>query len=77
MARVPNPIPKGAEIKALRVSLGMSRHTFAEKVNAAWKTVYNVETGHNPRVSRELLQRMANTLGVDVDEIREPESVTA
>ncbi|MFB9687665.1 helix-turn-helix domain-containing protein [Amycolatopsis plumensis] len=77
MARVPNPIPKGAEIEAIRVSQGMSRRTFAEKAEVAWKTVYNVENGYNPRVSREVLQRMANALGVDVERIREPDPVAA
>ncbi len=75
MARVPAPKPRASVIETTRVAKGMTRRALAEEARTTYSTVYNIEVGHNPRVGRELLRRIADALEVDVTSLIEPETV--
>ncbi len=75
MARVPAPKPRASVIETTRVCKGMTRRALGEAAQTTYCTVYNIENGYNPRVGRELLQRIADALEVDISSLIEPETV--
>lgn len=74
MAKEPAPKPRASVIETTRVSHGMTRSALAKEARTTYSTVYNIEKGYNPRVGRELLQRIADAIHVDVNTLIEPES---
>lgn len=77
MARTPAPKVKARALEQIRVSRGLTRRMLAEKAGTKYKTVYNLEYGCNPRVGRELLQRLASALNVAPTDLAEAEDVAA
>lgn len=77
MARTPAPKVKARALEQIRVSRGLTRRMLAEKAGTKYKTVYNLEYGCNPRVGRELLQRLAAALNVSTSELAEAEDAAA
>ncbi|HEX3783696.1 MAG TPA: helix-turn-helix transcriptional regulator [Pseudonocardiaceae bacterium] len=59
------PKPAGATIRTLRQQRGIKVREFARKVRIGRSTAYNIEIGQSTSI--EVLYRMANELGVDVD----------
>lgn len=77
MARTPAPKVKARALEEIRVSRGLTRRMLAEKASTKYKTVYNLEYGTNPRIGRELLQRLAAALEVAPSELAETEDAAA
>lgn len=71
MAKVPAPKIKARALEEIRISRGLTRRMLAEKAGTKYKTVYNLEYGCNPRIGRELLQRLAAALDVATSELAE------
>ncbi len=64
------PKPAGATIRAKREQLGMKTGDLAAKARLGRSTATNIQNGHNPHVSIEVLWRVAHALGVtDVNEL--------
>lgn len=62
------PAVKGAEIRARRQRLGMKLGQFARHAGVGYKTMANVECGHQ-RPSIEVVHRIADALGVEAGEL--------
>jgi transcriptional regulator with XRE-family HTH domain len=58
------------KLKALRVKRGETRYEFAERVGVSYQHVYGMETGWT-KVKDETLARIANVLGVPLEDIQE------
>lgn len=77
MAKDQAPEINGGELAQLRVNLGLSRSMLAEQAKTTYKTIYNLENGWNPRLSRELRQRLADALGVQPERLTRDQGVAA
>jgi transcriptional regulator with XRE-family HTH domain len=60
--------PKGPVIEAMRKRRGLSRAKLAERVESSYSHIYNIERGFKD-AKEELLQRIANELGVDIKDV--------
>ncbi|MFV2172259.1 helix-turn-helix domain-containing protein [Actinomadura sp. LOL_016] len=59
---------RGAKIRLLRQQTGVKKAPFAKRCGCSYSHLDNVEHGRK-QPSIELLHRIANQLGVDIDEI--------
>lgn len=59
------PAVKGAEIRLRRQRLGLKLGQFAERSGVGYKTLANIECGHQRFVSIEVVHRIAGALGGD------------
>jgi len=64
--------PKHPRLEALRVRRGWKRSVLAKNAGLSYQHVYNIERGFMS-VSDEVLNTIANALGVDVEEIQADE----
>ncbi|SDZ57187.1 Helix-turn-helix [Saccharopolyspora shandongensis] len=68
--------PRGTNIRTLREQRGVNRSDFAAAVGVSYKHLYGIETGTNT-AAVETLYRIANHLGVDIDQVMAPSKVGA
>lgn len=66
---VPSPM------RLIRWRQGMTITELARRTGLARQTIYDVENGVRPNASIDTLTRIAQALGVTVDELLEPERV--
>ena len=59
----------GKTIAALRTSRGMTQQSLADKVYEGMPTISKIENGHRPNLSVDLLQRIAEALGVTMNDL--------
>ena len=77
------PTVKGAEIRRSRQQLGIKLGQFAEQAGVGYKTLANIECGHQRTVSIENVVRIARALGIEnaedliADGNAEPEGTVA
>ena len=57
----------GEKIKAARKKAGMSQEEFANEIGVSLRTVTNYETGDRYPKKREMYNKMAGVLGVDIN----------
>ncbi len=65
----------GYRIKEIRESKGISQTELSEKSGVARATIWKLETDENAVTMTTTLQKIANALGVSVDEIFLPRGV--
>ena len=56
-------------IKRLRQKKGISQDRLSKLTDLSVNTIANVETGYNPNPTIETLLKIANALGVSVDDL--------
>ena len=59
----------GVNIKKYRNKLGISQDTLSKRANLAFHTVAKVETGSTPNPSIETVKKLADALGVSLDDL--------
>lgn len=59
----------GQKIKKLRQKLGLSQDDFARKADVPYTTLTKVETGVIKKPSVFVVNKIAKTLGVDIEEL--------
>jgi len=57
----------GEKVKAARKKMGISQEEFANEIGVSLRTVTNYETGDRYPKKREMYNKMASVLGVDVN----------
>ena len=62
------PKPRGHNIEARRLRLGMKRSELATKVGLHYKTIFGLEKEHQTG-SQESFQRIATVLGLELEEV--------
>ena len=65
----------GYRIKEIRESKGISQTELSEKSGVARATIWKLETDENAVTMTTTLQKIANALGVSVDEIFLPRGI--
>jgi len=58
-------------IKKYRQQLGLSQDTLSKKANLAFHTVAKIETGATPNPTIETVKKIADALGVSLDNLME------
>ena len=61
----------GENIKKYRQQLGLSQDTLSKKANLAFHTVAKIETGATPNPTIETVKKIADALGVSLDNLME------
>lgn len=61
----------GENIKRYRQKLGLSQDTLSKKADLAFHTVAKIETGATPNPTIETVKKIADALGVTLDNLME------
>ena len=59
----------GRKIKKYRKKLGISQDTLSKKAGLAFHTIAKIETGSTPNPTIETVKKIADALGVSLDEL--------
>jgi len=59
----------GKQIKSLRVKLNLSQDKLARKADIPFSTLVKIESGYTPNPSIDTVMRIADALGVGLDEL--------
>ena len=59
----------GKKIKALRIKLKLSQDKLARKADIPFSTLVKIEAGYTPNPSIDTVVKIANALGVGLDEL--------
>ena len=59
----------GKQIKSLRVKLNLSQDKLARKADIPFSTLVKIEAGYTPNPSIDTVMRIADALGVGLDEL--------
>lgn len=74
------PLVNGAEVRARRQRLGVKLGKFARQAGVGYKTLANIESGHQRHVSIEVINLIAAELGEETtadDLLAGPKGVAA
>lgn len=59
----------GKKIKKYRKKLGISQDTLSKKADLAFHTIAKIETGATPNPTIDTVKKIADALGVGVDDL--------
>jgi len=59
----------GGNIKKYRNKLGISQDVLSKKANLAFHTIAKIETGATPNPTIETVKKIADALGVSLDDL--------
>lgn len=66
---MPSPKKMGEVLRELRERKGFTQAALAERAQVALSYVTLIESGHDPRTPRQIIQRLARALGVPAKQL--------